>query len=251
MQSTTTAAASAAPSSQPPFPLSLLPRQLHGCFETLERGAARAGVLGTVCVDAQGCQLPPRRRPLHRARSAAVAAFVSLVAPTAAAAAADAAVAASSSSSAPPPLAPPSNLRAPPGAVAYLSNLAVSPHARELGVGRALLKAAEREAWGWGCRSAALHVGRENAAAAGLYLSAGFRAVGGALPLVDPKKKKAEGEGERKQQQPTAQQQLAGGPLTLMLKVAPREVAARRAMEAAEAKGRSASPSSSSSSSSV
>ena len=239
------AAAAAAAPSPPPFPLSLLPRQLHGCFETLEGGATRAGVLGTVCVDAQGCQLPPRRLP-QRKRSAAVATFVSLVAPNAAAAAATAAGGGgntSSSSSAPPPpppLPPPSGgLRAPPGAVAYLSNLAVSPHARELGVARALLEAAEGEAWGWGARSLALHVGRDNAAAAGLYLSSGFRAVGGALPLVDPKRAAEKGGGERRPAT-SAQQQLAGGPLTLMLKVAPREVVARRAREAAaaEAKGR-------------
>lgn len=228
------ATSASAPSPSPlSFPLSLLPRQLHGLFETLEGGAARAGVLGTVCVDAQGCQLPPRKLPL-RQRSAAVASFVSLVAPNAPAVA----TSSSSSSSAPPP--PPSGLRAPPGAVAYLSNLAVSPSARQLGVARALLAAAEREAWGWGARSVALHVGRDNAAAAGLYLSSGFRAVGGALPLVDPKA--AEKDGERTPV--SARQQLAGGPLTLMLKVAPREVVARRAREAAaaaaEAKGREA-----------
>ena len=202
------------------FPLSLLPRQLHGCFESLEKGATRAGVLGAVCLDAQGCSLPLRRLPLAR-RNAAVASFVSLVSPN------STTKEPSVASSPPPSSSPPQGLRAPPGTVAYLSNLAVSPHARQLGVGRALMEAAEKEAWGWGCRSVALHVSGANAAASALYLSSGFRAVGGALPLVvgeEPRKEK----GEKTR---TTQQQLTGGPLTLMLKVAPREVVARRARE--------------------
>ena len=225
----------AAPAS---FPLSLLPRKLRGCFESLEESATRAGVLGAICVDAQGCQLPPRKLPLRR-RNPALASFVSLISPNAEPSSPPpSAVLASSSPRTPPP---PSGLRAPPGTVAYLSNLAVSPHARKLGVGRALLEAAEREAWAWGCRSVALHVSqRGNAAAARLYLSSGFRAVGGALPLLDPAE---EGENDKgasattqQQKQQQRQQQLTGAPLTLMLKVAPREVVARRAREAAEAR---------------
>ena len=242
------AAAAAAPSS---LPLSLLPRQLRGCFEPLAEGATRAGVLGAVCVDAQWCQLPPRR--LAPKRNAAVAGFVALVSPGArreeggGGPAAPAPPPPPSPPPPPPPPSPPSG-RAPPGAVAYLSNLAVAPRARELGVGRALLAAAEREAWGWGCRSVALHVGRSNAAAAGLYLSSGFRAVGGALPLAAEQAATGGGGGGRGR--PTAQQQLAGGPLTLMLKVAPREVLReRRAREAAAAAKSAASSSSSSPSS--
>ena len=227
---------------QPSFPLSLLPRQLRGCFESLEAGATRAGVLGAVCVDAQGCQLPPRKLPLKK-RSAAVASFVALVSPNTA----TTTEGPPAPSASPSPSASSQGLRAPPGTVAYLSNLAVSPEARELGVGRALLRAAESEAWSWGCRSAALHVGRENAAAAGLYLSSGFRAVGGALPLVDPA---AADKGDRKRPETTARQQLAGGPLTLMLKVAPASVRRAREKAAAEA-AKSGSAASSSSSPSL
>lgn len=61
--------------------------------------------------------------------------------------------------------------------IAYLSNLAVSPHAQRRGVGRQLLLQAEAKAREWGCRSMALHVDRDNAAAWELYQGEGYRAV--------------------------------------------------------------------------
>lgn len=61
---------------------------------------------------------------------------------------------------------------------AYLSNLAVSPSSRRMGVGKALLKRAEQTAAGsWGCTFMTLHVDSSNSGAIQLYRSAGYRFV--------------------------------------------------------------------------
>ncbi|EIE26357.1 acyl-CoA N-acyltransferase [Coccomyxa subellipsoidea C-169] len=56
-----------------------------------------------------------------------------------------------------------------PEDVAYISNLAVSPAARRLGVGEELLTAAEKVAKDWGCKMICLHCDPFNEAACGLY----------------------------------------------------------------------------------
>ena len=61
---------------------------------------------------------------------------------------------------------------------AYLSNLAVSPSSRRVGVGRALLTRAEQTAAAsWGCTFMTLHVDATNNVAIQLYRSAGYRFV--------------------------------------------------------------------------
>ncbi|CAL8466637.1 g6173 [Coccomyxa elongata] len=61
--------------------------------------------------------------------------------------------------------------------VAYISNLAVSPAARRMGVGEELLKAAEKVAMEWGCKSICLHCDPLNEAASGLYKKHGYAGV--------------------------------------------------------------------------
>lgn len=60
---------------------------------------------------------------------------------------------------------------------AYLSNLAVSPLCRRMGVGSALLARAEEVAGSWGCAFMTLHVDASNNAGIELYRSAGYRFV--------------------------------------------------------------------------
>lgn len=87
--------------------------------------------------------------------------------------------------------------------MAYLSNLAVAPTARRLGIGRELLRRAETVALSWGCRSVALHVDSSNRPAVELYESAGYRFVAW---------------------QPEWQRMMEGrsNPLSLMVRVLPR-----------------------------
>ncbi|BFI24805.1 hypothetical protein MPTK2_1g15020 [Marchantia polymorpha subsp. ruderalis] len=61
--------------------------------------------------------------------------------------------------------------------IAYVSNVAVRPSRRRRGIAGRLIKEAQRIARTWGCRSMALHVDVNNAAAEALYLRQGFRRV--------------------------------------------------------------------------
>jgi ribosomal protein S18 acetylase RimI-like enzyme len=56
-----------------------------------------------------------------------------------------------------------------------IHDIAVSPHARDQGVGRQLLKAVEADARALGCGKVTLEVRCDNVRAMGLYRSVGFR----------------------------------------------------------------------------
>lgn len=60
---------------------------------------------------------------------------------------------------------------------ARLYSIAVDPAARGAGLGRALLLAAENEAWARGCRRVRAEVRRSNRASRGLFAAAGYREV--------------------------------------------------------------------------
>lgn len=68
--------------------------------------------------------------------------------------------------------------------VAYLSNLAVDPAYRGLGLAKRLVEEAERMAAKWGCRSVALHCDPTNKPAMRLYQALGYR-KGAAQPEWD------------------------------------------------------------------
>jgi ribosomal protein S18 acetylase RimI-like enzyme len=61
------------------------------------------------------------------------------------------------------------------GTYAYITSMAVAPHLRRCGVGRALLQAAEQQAANWEQELVALHVYEANAAAIRLYERHGMR----------------------------------------------------------------------------
>ncbi len=65
-----------------------------------------------------------------------------------------------------------------PNTTAYISNLAVSPNHRRLGVGKQLLQRCQSVAEHWQCQRLSLHVLESNGAAQGLYQAAGFRCQG-------------------------------------------------------------------------
>lgn len=64
------------------------------------------------------------------------------------------------------------------GTYAYITSMAVAPHLRRCGVGRALLQAAEQQAANWGQDVVALHVYDSNTAAIRLYEKHGMRCYG-------------------------------------------------------------------------
>ncbi|KAL2651750.1 hypothetical protein R1flu_019878 [Riccia fluitans] len=61
--------------------------------------------------------------------------------------------------------------------IAYVSNVAVRSSRRRKGIARRLMREAQNTARSWGCRSMALHVDVNNAAAEALYLREGFKRV--------------------------------------------------------------------------
>ncbi|KAK3278699.1 hypothetical protein CYMTET_13375 [Cymbomonas tetramitiformis] len=61
--------------------------------------------------------------------------------------------------------------------IAYVSDVAVQPGARRLGIASVLLKKAEATAASWGCRCVALHVDEANEGAFNMYKQAGYRKV--------------------------------------------------------------------------
>ncbi|MEB3160835.1 MAG: GNAT family N-acetyltransferase [Synechocystis sp.] len=65
-----------------------------------------------------------------------------------------------------------------PKTTAYISNLAVSPHHRRLGVAKQLLQRCQTVAEQWHCQRVSLHVLENNLAAQGLYQGAGFQCQG-------------------------------------------------------------------------
>jgi ribosomal-protein-alanine N-acetyltransferase len=64
------------------------------------------------------------------------------------------------------------------GEEAEILTLAVTPDARRLGVGRALMEAAQRDACGRGARTMFLEVADDNLAAQALYAALGFTQAG-------------------------------------------------------------------------
>ena len=65
-----------------------------------------------------------------------------------------------------------------PRMTAYISNLAVSPSHRRLGVAKQLLQRCQMVAEQWHCQRVSLHVLENNLAAQSLYQDAGFRCQG-------------------------------------------------------------------------
>lgn len=61
--------------------------------------------------------------------------------------------------------------------IAYVSSLCVAATHRRRGIARALLRAAEAQAQGWGCSAAALHCAVDDAPLRAMYRSAGYRFV--------------------------------------------------------------------------
>ena len=55
--------------------------------------------------------------------------------------------------------------------------MAVKKKARRKGIARSLIQESEEVAISWGCRSIALHCDKNNPAAIGLYLGAGYKVV--------------------------------------------------------------------------